>query len=274
MKNFFIFAEALNYIEDNLCNPITQEEIAAACFCSLSTLQKIWKYCAHTSLKHYISRRRLTLCAKEISQGGSSITEIAMKYQYNSPEVFTRAFTKVWGVAPSKFNESWNFTGIFPRIIPDENNVGGNYMGRKVDISELYDELRSKAGTYVLCFDVKELMAINDISNEAGDKVILEALKRIDTVAGDEMMMFRIGGDEFAMITGTDSKAEVEAIAAKIISQNGNPIEWNGHSIPVSVRVGAMKYPLKGFRYADLFARLKDTIDASCNTDGINYLDD
>ncbi len=92
MKNFCIFADAVNYIEDNLCSDITQEDIAAACYCSLSALQKIWRYCTHTSLKEYITKRRLTRSAEDIAHTDMTLTDIAMKYRYSAPVVFTRAF--------------------------------------------------------------------------------------------------------------------------------------------------------------------------------------
>lgn len=261
MKNFWLFVTALNFIEDNLTSPITQENIADACFCSLSSLQKLWKYCTHSTLKEYISKRRLTKCAEEIAQGKLKITDIAFKYQYNSPEVFTRAFTKLWGVSPSKFKTQWKFTGIYPRIVPDENDMGGNYMGKKVDISKLYDELKSKAGTYVLCFDIVGLMPVNDnIGRAAGDKMILEALKRIDSAADDTMTVFRIGGDEFVIVTGYEDREKAEEVANKVICFNGNSFEHEGKQIPLSLRVGATKYSSKAFRYADLYKLLQDTI--------------
>ena len=262
VKNFCIFVDALDFIEANLCEPITQDDIAAACYCSLSTLQKVWRYCTHTSLKEYISKRRLTKCAEEISNSCGTITDIAMKYQYNSPEVFNRAFTKLWGVAPSRFNKEWKFTGVFPRLIPDEMIKGGIYMGKMVDVSELYEFLRSKAGTYVLCFDVVGLMPVNDnFGHKAGDKVILESLKRLDTAAGDDMMLFRIGGDEFALVTCLEDKAKVEALAEKILVQNGNEVESDGNRIPVSLRAGAIKYSGEHFRYSDLFVTLQNAIN-------------
>ena len=79
MKNFCIFADAVNYIEDNLCNDVTQDDIAAACCCSLSALQKVWRYCTHTSLKEYISKRRLTRSAEDIAHTDMTLTDIAMK---------------------------------------------------------------------------------------------------------------------------------------------------------------------------------------------------
>lgn len=276
MKNFCIFADALNFIEDNLCAPITQEAIAAACYCSLSSLQKVWRFCTHTSLKEYMSKRRLTKCADDIIHSGMTITEIALKYQYNSPEVFTRAFTKLWGVSPSKFKIEWKSTGIFPRIIPDEQTLsGGNYMRRKVDISELYDALKSKADTYVLCFDIVGLMQINDnISRKAGDKVILEAFKRIDNAAGSDMIAFRIGEDEFALVTGLTDKNLTEELAKKVISLNGSTIECDGNKIPVAVRVGACRYSSMHFRYKDLFDGLQNTINNATSESKVIFMDE
>lgn len=262
MRNFCIFVDALNYIEDNLCGRISQEDIAAECCCSLSALQKVWRYCSHTSLKEYISKRQLTCCAEEILRGGSTLTEIAMKYGYNSPEVFTRAFRKLWGVTPSEFREEWHSPGIFPRIIPDEDRIkGGNNMGRKVDISELYDILRANSESYVLCCDVERLLPINEtLGHAAGDCVIREAFRRIDAAAGEDMTAFRIGGDEFAIVTGLSDPEQVRALGEKLIAQNGNGVEFEGSMIPVSLHLGAVKLSSEHLRYSELFGRLADTI--------------
>jgi len=36
MKNLYIIVESVKFIEENLCENITQEDIANNCFCSLS----------------------------------------------------------------------------------------------------------------------------------------------------------------------------------------------------------------------------------------------
>lgn len=185
-NNFCIFTTALDYIEHNLCSEFTQEDIAAVCYCSLSALQKLWRYATHTSLKEYISKRRLTNAGIDLLNTDMTVIDIAMKYQYNSHEVFTRAFTKQWGVAPSVFKKEWNKScGLFPKLNRDYLK-GAYYMGnKKFDVTELFDYLNERTGTYVLCFDIVGLMRINDeISREAGDKVILESLKRINAAAG------------------------------------------------------------------------------------------
>lgn len=262
MRSFYILATALNYIEENLCNHISQEEIAKECYFSLSSLQKIFRYAFNYSLKEYISKRRLTNAAKDILKTEMTITEIAMKYQYNSPEVFTRAFTKLWGISPSKFKARWKFFDIFPKINIDYQ--GGNDMShKKVDISELYDVLKNKQNTYVLCFDIIGLSPINNISYDAGDKAILESLKRIDEVASEDMILFRIGNDEFVLVTGLTRVNEVEELAQKVLKKNGNIIKCNGQDIPISLRVGATKFKEKNLQYNKLFTDLHNTINAT-----------
>lgn len=274
MKNFCIFTDAVNYIEEHLCDELRQEEIAAACCCSLSALQKVWRYCTHTSLKEYISKRRLTRCAGEIMNTDLTLTEIAMKYRYNSPEVFTRAFRKLWGIPPSRFKSEWHSAGIFPRILPVEQETGGKHMSRKVDISELYEELEKNRKGYVLCYDVVELDRINkNLGRRIGDAVILEAFRRIDEAAGEEMLVFRIGGDEFAVVTGLSEREAVEAAAKKVLSQNGNPILCGEQKIPVSLRVGAVRFGENGhsIRYDELFDSLRYVTDHAQNSGKVDF---
>ena len=200
-----------------------------------------------------------------------TITEIAMKYQYNSPETFTRAFKKLWEVTPSVFKSQWRFTRLFPRItgIGYYNlSNGGKEMIKKVDISDVYDALKEKANTWVCCFDIQGLVPINNISYEAGDKAILETAHRIETSSTDEMMLFRIGGDEFALVTGLTDQAAAEALAQSILAKNKQTITCNGQEIPLSLRVGLLKMPEKesNLRYQELFTNMHQAINDTRDT--------
>jgi len=243
LKNFYILTDAINYIEENLCNEIKLEDVANACYSSLSGLKKLFAYTFNMGLREYITKRRMTHAAHDLLNSELSITEISLKYQYNSPEVFTRAFFKIWGSTPSAFKKQWRFTGILPKIMLDFDgckNEGGLIMSRKrLDLSELYDLLKSRTNSYVLCFDMINMMTINDAyGRDAGDKAIVECLRRIDSLTDDSCILFRIGGDEFALVTNlTDIKA-VEELAAKIIELNGQPFIYNNIEIPIGMRVG------------------------------------
>lgn len=250
---------ALSYIENNLTGEITQENCARAACCSISGLQKLFRSVFRQGVGDYITRRRLTLAAREIQHSGSGFLDIALKYGYGSAEAFTRAFTRVWGVTPSEYRRSWRFSELTPRLdLPGSFlHEGELIMKKKYDISELYDYIRSMQGTYVLCFDASHLMEINDtMGREAGDRAILECLHRIDRECADGMLMFRIGGDEFAMLTGLTDRAEVESLARRVLSHNDETVALNGAEIPVRMRAGAVLLKPGKLSYSELFTEL------------------
>lgn len=263
MKNFIILTEAIEYIEQNLTEPLKREDIAKHCYVSLSSLEKLFSYALHTSIKIYIDKRIMTKAAKDIICSENSITDIAMKYQYASAEVFTRSFKRVWNVNPSQFKDNWKFTGIFPKINYQYEKGDDLYMARKsVDISDAYDYLCSKEGSYVLCFDVKNLMEANKISRKAGDLMILNAASRIDKQATEEMLLLRIGGDEFALITGLTDIEKAQEIENRILAINGQPVIFDEHEIPLFLYCGTTKIP-EHLRYSEFFSLLHETIVSS-----------
>jgi AraC family transcriptional regulator len=91
---------AMEYIEKNLCEEISYDEIARLANCSVYHLQRMFPYITGVALSEYIRRRRLTLAAGELLTTDIKIIDLAMKYGYDSPEAFSRAFKKLHGVAP------------------------------------------------------------------------------------------------------------------------------------------------------------------------------
>ncbi len=264
MRNFYLLEAAVNYIEDRLCDSITVQDVADACCFSLSGMQKLFRYALHHGIKEYIGKRRLTMAARDLVSGNGTVMEIAMRYQYNSPEVFARAFKRMWDVQPSLFRETWRFTGLFPRLDYQYHEGDDPIMARKrVDISQAYEMFKSLEGTYVVCFDIIGLMPMNELSSEAGDKAILETAKRIDTVADDDMLVMRIGGDEFALVTGKTDAGLAEQLMNNVLASNGHPIQWNGKEIPLSIRAGITQIHKDHLRYSELFNQMHHAIDLS-----------
>lgn len=248
-------AAALEYVEQNLTSEFSQEKCARYACCSLSGLQKLFR----RSVGDYVARRRLTAAARELQQTDRTALDIAVEFGWGSAEAFTRAFSRVWGVTPSEYRRSWHFSGLCPRLDFPRHFMreGELIMTSKYDISELYDYIRSRQGTYAVTFDASHLMEINDtLGREAGDKVILECIRRIDRECSDGMMMFRIGGDEFVMMTGLSDRAEVAALAGKILAHNGESVSHGGTDIPVSMRAGAVMLRPGKLSYSELFTEL------------------
>lgn len=260
MQNIELLVASLEYIEDHLKDDIRTEDVAAACFCSRSTLEKIFRCVNNISVHDYIMRRRMMLAARELSRSREvSILEVALKYGYSTHESFARAFEQVWNCKPSEFRSA-KYTELFPRIIaPPEK--GDEYMmqRRHVDISELYDLFQERKGCLFICSDIKHMMRINDISRKAGDLAILEEMRRLIAAAGEEDVVFRIGGDEFCILTASSDRSYAERIAGRIRAMNGEAFEYEGTRIPLSL-YAAVADVQSGAHYEELFADLHNAI--------------
>lgn len=259
MNKFEILSLALEYIEDDLCNA-DAVKCAEVCGYSLSNLQKMFSCVFHIGISEYIARRRLTKAAHELLETDESVLEIALKYGYNSHEVFTRAFSRLWGVTPSQFRKKSGFSDIFPKFgeprqLYDERGNSIMTSGIRFDVSELYDFIVSRRGKYVICFDMRHLMYINDtFGMRAGDAAIAESLMRISSCADESSVVIRIGGDEFIMITDFSDKADAEKIAEKVLAMNGGKIRSGNDEFEVSLKAGYVVIPEKGgIRYNELF---------------------
>lgn len=264
MKNFYVLTDALAYIETNICEDFDSQAVADYCGVSLSSLQKLFRLALHRSVKDYISRRRISLAAKDILNTNMKMIDIAYKYQFGSPENFVRAFKKVWKTTPTEYKKTWNFSEICPKLdYQYEEGADEDMAAKKVDISEAYDEICRMKGTYVICFDIVSLVPINDISREAGDLAILESLKRIDKVCTEEMLQLRIGGDEFALITGSEDESYVKKIMDEVLSHNGEIIQWKDREIPLSLRAGLIQVPDGNLRYSEFFTGMHEAINAT-----------
>lgn len=73
MNNMEILANAFSFIEDNLHNDIKTRDVAKACCCSKSVLEKIFKCISKHSVNEYIVKRRMTIAARMIVSEKSEI---------------------------------------------------------------------------------------------------------------------------------------------------------------------------------------------------------
>jgi len=257
MESFAVLTNALDYIEINLAENISQEEIAKHCSYSLSSLQKMFSRVFHIGIADYIARRRISAASRDLINTDDTILDIALRYGYNSHEVFSRSFTRIWGESPSQYRKKRSFSEIYPKLDIPIRNLGG-YSMKKFDFTGLYETLREMDGTYAICFDMCNLLIFNDkYGHQAGDVAIAECLKRIDDEKTDDMIMFRIGGDEFVLLTNKTDIKETEEIRDRVFSHNGETISYKGEELPVSLHGGIIKLETaRGLRYSKLFSEL------------------
>ncbi len=76
----------------------------------------MFSYITDVPLAEYIRRRRLTFAAQELQNPKAKVIDIALKYGYDSPDAFTRAFHKLHGITPSAAREQGVVLKAYPRI--------------------------------------------------------------------------------------------------------------------------------------------------------------
>lgn len=93
--------QTMEYIEKNLDEEIDAEQLGKIAGCSGYHFQRMFSYLANMSLSEYIRRRRMSLAAVDLMEKDAKVINIALKYGYNSPTAFNRAFQSIHGFAPS-----------------------------------------------------------------------------------------------------------------------------------------------------------------------------
>jgi AraC family transcriptional regulator len=119
---------AISYIEDNLDGNLDFSEAASQACCSLFHFQRMFFVIMGYTPAEYVRKRRLTLAARELTSGSARIIDLAVKYGYDSPDSFTRAFRNVHGVTPRAARTPGIKLAAFPRISFKIELKGGNDM--------------------------------------------------------------------------------------------------------------------------------------------------
>lgn len=116
MEFLSIMTEVVDYIEDHITDDIDFNDIAKIVCCGVYQFGRIFSYVVGISLSEYIRRRRLTLAALELQSSDVKVIDVALKYGYNSPDAFTRAFSNMHGVTPKEASSLGVKLRLYPRI--------------------------------------------------------------------------------------------------------------------------------------------------------------
>ena len=98
--------EAINYIEDNITQELTIESVAKKALISPFYFQKGFAMLCGFTVSEYIRCRRLALAGGELVATDDKIIDIALKYGYDSPDSFTKSFTRFHGATPTAVRKS------------------------------------------------------------------------------------------------------------------------------------------------------------------------
>lgn len=123
---------AIDYVEANITDDIDFEKVAEQAYSSSFHFQRVFSILCGYSLGDYIRMRRLSLAGEELSKGNVKIIDIALKYGYDTPESFSRAFTRFHGISPSEAKHSGRVK-IFTPLSVKLTLTGGSKMDYRIE---------------------------------------------------------------------------------------------------------------------------------------------
>lgn len=133
--------EAVQYIEDHITEELSVEEIAKQVNISPFYFQKGFAMLCGFTLAEYIRNRRLALAGGELAAGCGKVIDIALKYGYDSPDSFTKAFTRFHGVTPSRARKEQVMLKSFAPLKIKLSLEGGYLMDYRMEKKDAFTVL-------------------------------------------------------------------------------------------------------------------------------------
>ena len=132
--------QSITFMEEHLTDDIALADIAGSVNLSAFHFQRAFSLLTEMSPAEYLRKRRLSQAGAELAEGKSKVIDVALKYGYESPESFTKAFTRFHGSSPMqvKNGSSIRFMNRYTvRITID----GGSIMEYKIEKWDAVDLL-------------------------------------------------------------------------------------------------------------------------------------
>jgi AraC-like DNA-binding protein len=183
--------KAIHYIENRLTCKLNVDEVADNVYTSSSHFQRIFNLVTGMTVGDYIRNRRLSMAGQDFLHPKNKIIDVAMKYQYDTQESFSKAFTRFHGVNPSNARKQQSELKNFRQLSINIIIKGGFEMSRKlIDHLPIHQlQYPNKGQNYVFNGCMKFLM---------------------ECIGEDEQYDYwffsAISGDAFVQVFGTDKE--------------------------------------------------------------------
>ena len=107
---------ALEYLEAHLDDECDVNEAARVACSSPFHFQRMFHMLTGVTIAEYVRKRRLSLAAQELASSDIKVIDAALKYGYDTPEAFCKAFRKAHGLTPSAARRSGARLKLFPQL--------------------------------------------------------------------------------------------------------------------------------------------------------------
>ena len=125
--------KAIDYIEDHLTETIDYDKVAAQSFSSSYHFQRVFSILCGFTIGEYIRNRRLSLAGTELATSDAKVIDVALKYGYESPDSFAKAFQKFHGILPSQARGNGSMLKSYSRLVLNFSLKGGEFMNYRIE---------------------------------------------------------------------------------------------------------------------------------------------
>lgn len=211
--------KAIDYMEAHLQENMGYEDVARQVYMSNYHFHRTFSMLTGITPGEYIRSRRLSMAGQELLATGSKVIDIALKYGYESPESFTKAFSRFHGVSPNQVKRSDTAAlRLFARLVIKVQLEGGTVMDYKIVEREAF-QLLAKVQAFR-----------NESVSEEGN-----------TDIPDFWVQCRRDGI-FSVLEHTCKKHDIYGICAPISKESpcfdyGVAMEYSGGEVPEGYRV-------------------------------------
>lgn len=131
-----LIQQAICYMEEHICENISYAEVARKVHMSSYNFHRTFSFITGMTANEYIRKRRLTLAARELQTTDISVTDAAYKYGYESPESFSKAFSRFHGSTPKQATQKGTKLHLFNPLVIKMIMEGGSIMDYRIEHRE------------------------------------------------------------------------------------------------------------------------------------------
>ncbi len=133
MDSMSMLNKAIHYMEEHILESITYSDVAKAVFVSDYHFHRVFSMVTGITPNEYLRNRRLSLAAQELITTPSKVIDVAYKYGYETPESFSKAFSRFHGFSPSVVKRQKKSCVLFNRLILKISVEGGMMMHYRIE---------------------------------------------------------------------------------------------------------------------------------------------
>lgn len=169
--------EAIEYMEEHMLEKISYENAARHVNMSNYYFHRLFTMLAGITANEYIRNRKLSMAGQELIMSDKKVIDIALKYGYESPESFTKAFSRFHGVTPNAAKRCGSRLRLFNPLVISIIMKGGTIMEYKIVEREKFKVLAKVQAFRNECSSEEGNTEIPDFWKECGENGVLEELK-------------------------------------------------------------------------------------------------